>query len=143
VMSDLVCVNNIPEGCAWVARSANATNTLIFATPRGITFIISQQKKNRSTNLVFHPFDLSLFTSLVQAFLAKECLVFFEMKTSLGALHRYILFPGSELVSCDTVKSFAAQRKSFAARHGKLKSRGSRFFAERSKNNQLCVTCHF
>jgi hypothetical protein len=24
----------------------------------------------------------------------------------------YILFPGSELVSCDTVKSFAAQRKS-------------------------------
>jgi hypothetical protein len=34
----------------------------------------------------------------------------------------YILFPGSELVSCDTLKSFAAQRKSFAARHGKLKS---------------------
>jgi hypothetical protein len=47
-----------------------------------------------------------------------------------------ILFPGSELVSCDTLKSFAA-------RHGKLKSRESRFFAERAKNNQLCVTCHF
>jgi hypothetical protein len=28
----------------------------------------------------------------------------FEVKTSLGALHTF-LFPGSELVLCDTVKS--------------------------------------
>jgi hypothetical protein len=57
----------------------------------------------------------------------------------------YILFPGSELVSCDTVKSFAAQAKigksfadqriPFAARHGKLKSRKSSFLAERTKKN--------
>jgi hypothetical protein len=75
------------------------------------------------------------------------------VKTSLGAPHRYILFPGSELVSCVTVKSFAAQakigksfaaqRKSFAAGHGKLKSRESSFLAEQAKNNQLCVTCQF
>jgi hypothetical protein len=32
------------------------------------------------------------------------------VKTSLGAPHTF-LFPGSELVSCDTVKSFAAQAK--------------------------------
>jgi hypothetical protein len=65
----------------------------------------------------------------------------------------YILFPGSELVSCDTVKSFAPQakigksfadqRKSFAARYGKLKSRESSFLAEQAKNNQLCVSCQF
>jgi hypothetical protein len=70
----------------------------------------------------------------------------FGVNTSLGAPHRYILFPGSELVSCDTVKSFAAQAKigkSFAARHGKLKSKESSFLAERAKNNQLCVTCQF
>jgi hypothetical protein len=48
----------------------------------------------------------------------------------------YILFPGSELVSCDTEKSFAAQAKigkSFAARHGTLKSRESSFFSGASE----------
>jgi hypothetical protein len=40
----------------------------------------------------------------------------------------YILFASSELVSCDTVKY---KRKSFAARHGKLKSRESSFLVER------------
>jgi hypothetical protein len=65
------------------------------------------------------------------------------VKTSLSAPHRYILFPGSELVSCDTVKSFAAQakigksfadqRKSFTARHGKLKSREVKFFSGASE----------
>jgi hypothetical protein len=68
----------------------------------------------------------------------------FEVKTFRRAT--YILLPGSELVSCDTVKSFAAQAKigkSFAARHGKLKSREPSFSAERAKNNQLCVTCQF
>jgi hypothetical protein len=70
----------------------------------------------------------------------------FEVKTSLGAPHTYILFLGSELVSCDTVKSFATQAKignSFAPRHGKLKSRESSFLAEPAKNNQMCVTCQF
>jgi hypothetical protein len=46
----------------------------------------------------------------------------FEVKTSLGAPHTFY----SRAVSCDTVKSLAAQikiGKSFATRHGKLKSR--------------------
>jgi hypothetical protein len=62
------------------------------------------------------------------------------VKTSLGAPHRYILFPGSELVSCDTVKY---KRKSFAARHDKLKSRESSFLAERllSILNFHCTLC--
>jgi hypothetical protein len=66
-------------------------------------------------------------------------LIFFEVKTSLGAPHTFYC----RAVSCDTVKSFAAQAKigkSFAAQ---LKSRESSFLAERAKNNQLWVTCQF
>jgi hypothetical protein len=58
----------------------------------------------------------------------------------------YILFPGSELVSCDTLKSFAAQAKigkSFAARHGKLKSRESSFLTERGKTINCASLVNF
>jgi hypothetical protein len=54
------------------------------------------------------------------------------VKTSLGAPH--ILFPGSELVSCDTVKSFAAQAKIVlrsATRQAKIK--GVEFFSRASE----------
>jgi hypothetical protein len=61
------------------------------------------------------------------------------VKTSLGAIHRYILFLGSELVSCDTVKSFAAQAKIVrssivrrsATRQAKIK--GDEFFSGASE----------
>jgi hypothetical protein len=76
----------------------------------------------------------------------------FEVKTALGAT-TYILFPGSELVSCDTVKSFAAQakigksfaaqRKSFTARRGKLKSRESSFLAEQAKKINCASLVNF
>jgi hypothetical protein len=55
----------------------------------------------------------------------------------------YILFPGSELVSCDTVKLFAAQAKIVRRTTRQAKIKESGFLAERAKNNQLCVTCQF
>jgi hypothetical protein len=64
------------------------------------------------------------------------------MKTSLGAA-TYILFPGSELVSCDTVKSFAEQAKIVRSMTRQAKIKGVEFFSGASKNNQLCVTCQF
>jgi hypothetical protein len=63
--------------------------------------------------------------------------VFFFLSENFFRRATYILFPGIELVSCDTVKSFAA-------RHGNIKSRESSFLAERAKNNQLLrliLTC--
>jgi hypothetical protein len=55
-----------------------------------------------------------------------------EVKTSLGAPH-YILFPGSELVSCDTVKSSAAQAKIVRRTTRQAKIKGVEFFSGASE----------
>jgi hypothetical protein len=70
----------------------------------------------------------------------------FEVKTSLGAPHTYILFLGSELVSCDTVKSFAAQAKiGNSSQHSENRSqqakiKGVEFFSGASKKQSN--VCH-
>jgi hypothetical protein len=45
----------------------------------------------------------------------------------------YILFPGSELVSCDTVKSFAAQPKIVRSTTRQAKIKGGEFFSGASE----------
>jgi hypothetical protein len=70
----------------------------------------------------------------------------FEVKTSLGAPHTYILFLGSELVSCDTVKSFAAQAKiGNSSQHSENRSQQAKikeveFFSGASKKQSN--VCH-
>jgi hypothetical protein len=62
----------------------------------------------------------------------------FEVKTSLGAPGAtYILFPGRKLVSCDTVKSFAAQAKIVRSMTRQAKIKGVEFFSGASEKQSI------
>jgi hypothetical protein len=56
------------------------------------------------------------------------------VKTSLDAPHTFSSRPGSELVSFDTVKSFAAQAKIVHSTTRQAKIKGVEFFSGASEN---------
>jgi hypothetical protein len=74
---------------------SHETNSLPCGAPKEV-FI-----SNNTRKADFHNWDQKLASLHISIFSSEN---FFKRTT-------YILFPGSELVSCDTVKSFAVQAK--------------------------------